>query len=156
MATMPVIVVGADTPIGEAVVEALAPAAAEIRAFISDEGRVERLKAQGVKVALGDLSDSSHVEAAALHCFCAVLVIEAALDGRELAFASDAPTVWEGWVEAIRTAGVHRTIWVSTRSEHAGIRFSRPTAEVGIVVNTDIDTAAAAVSSLEEAATLPG
>ncbi len=140
---------------GEAVVSAIIPAAAEVRAFISDEGRAGGLKARGVKVALGDLSDTSHVEAAALYCFCAVLVTDAALDGRELGFADGAGTVWEGWADAIRNAGVHRTIWVGAKSEFTGGRDSRATPEVAVVADTDIARAAARVARLEEAQTLP-
>lgn len=140
---------------GEAVVSAIIPVAAEVRAFISEEGWAAGLKAQGVKVALGDLSDTSHVEAAALFCFCAVLVTDAALDGRELGFADGAGTVWEGWADAIRNAGVHRTIWVSTEHGFNRGSDSRATPEVAVVADTDIARAAARVARLEEAQTLP-
>ncbi len=155
LTSMPVIVVGADTEVGEAVVNAILPAAAEVRAFISDDGWSTDLKARGVKVALGDLSDTSHVEAAALFCFCAVLITDAALDGRELAFAEQAETVWAGWADAVRNAGVHRTIWVSAGSGFAGGRIGRPTAEVASVVDTDMGRVAAVVARLEEAQTIP-
>ena len=78
---MPVIVIGADTPVGDTIVEAVSRSAAEVRAFISDDRRADDLKTMNVKVALGDISDSSHLEAAALNCFCAILVVEAATDG---------------------------------------------------------------------------
>lgn len=150
---MPVIVIGADTPVGEATIEAVLPAAAEVRAFISDEQRVDDLKAQGVKVALGDVSDFSHIEAAALNCFCAVLVAEAAVDGRERSFADAVEDVWEGWAAAVRNAGLHRTIWVGAEGTGAG--FPRPTPEVAIVAHTDIDKAAAVVADLEGLQSIP-
>jgi uncharacterized protein YbjT (DUF2867 family) len=113
---MPVIVVGADTPIGEAVVTALVARGGEIRAFVSDSARVASLRAQGVKVAVGDLSDGSHLTAAAHNAFTAVLVEASILDGRTLNFASDAADVVQAWQSAIRDAGVQRAIWVGDRS----------------------------------------
>ena len=109
---MPVIVVGADTPSGQAIVEALLKGGGEVRAFVTDREVGTALKKQGVKVAIGDLSDGSHVEAAALDAFTAVLVAEAASDGRPHAFASDPEGVWAGWASAIREAGIARAIWV--------------------------------------------
>ena len=152
---MPVIVIGADTAVGEAAVEKIVPAAAEVRAFISDLQQADTLRSHGVKVAIGDVSDSSHVEAAALNCFCAVLVAEAATDGRERSFASDAQAVWEGWAAAVRNAGVNRTIWVSTQAEHAGVSFPKPTPEVAFVVDSNVENAAATVARLEEVQILP-
>ena len=153
MVSMPVIVIGADTPVGEATIKAVVAAAAEVRAFISDEERADDLKAQGVKVALGDVSDFSHVEAAALNCFCAILVAEAAADGRERAFAVTQQEVWAGWATAVRNAGLHRTIWVDT--EGTGTGLPRPTPEVAIVVHADVEKAAAVVADLEGLQSIP-
>lgn len=116
---MPVIVIGADAPVGDAIAEAVAPAAAEVRVFISDEARSDEFKRRGAKVALGDVSDFSHVEAACLHCFCAILVMEAASDQRERSFASDRREVFAGWARAATAARVKRVIWVGTRADHA-------------------------------------
>ena len=71
---MPVIVVGADTEIGLASIEGLLARQGEVRAFVTDPAVGASLKERRVKVALGDVSDPSHIEAAALHCFSAVLV----------------------------------------------------------------------------------
>jgi putative NADH-flavin reductase len=109
---MPAIVVGADTEPGRAVIDALIDPGREVRAFVTDPGVVNELKAQGVKVALGDVSDDSHLEAAALHCFTAVLVTEAARDDRERSFARGEREVLEAWARAVVNAGVHRVIWV--------------------------------------------
>jgi putative NADH-flavin reductase len=109
---MPAIVVGADTKPGRAIIGALIDPSREVRAFVTDPGVVTELKAQGVKVALGDVSDDSHLEAAALHCFTAVLVTEAARDDRERSFAKGEREVLESWARAVVNAGVHRVIWV--------------------------------------------
>lgn len=109
---MPVIVVGADTPIGRVAVDALLPGAAELRAFVTDPASIDPLKARGVKVAAGDVSDGSHVGGAALNAFCAVLIEDAALDDRERSFADTPEAVVAAWAEGLRDGGVQRTIWV--------------------------------------------
>lgn len=107
---MPVIVVGADTEIGLAVVDALIEPDREVRAFVTDPEIARELKERGVKVAIGDTSDDSHVEAASLNCFSAVLISHAAVDDRERAFAQGPRSVMEGWARAVRS--VQRVIWV--------------------------------------------
>lgn len=151
---MPVIVIGADTPVGEAIVSAVLPSAAEIRAFVSDEGFTDSLRSRGVKVALGDVSDFSHVEAAALNCFCAILIIEAAQDSRVRSFADNPLAVVEGWARAVRGAGVHRTIWVSGEDSQLSLPASGP--EVATVfLGTDRDLAARQVAHLEGLSSIP-
>ncbi len=113
---MPVIVVGADTAAGEAVIAALLAPEREVRAFVSDPGVALRLKKVGVKVALGDVSDASHLAGAALNCFSMVCIEAAATDERDRAFADDRRAVLEAWAEAASDAGVRRVIWV-TRDE---------------------------------------
>lgn len=150
---MPVIVVGADTQIGDAVISTVCQSAAEVRAFITHDADADRLKGLGVKVAIGDVSDSSHVEAAALYCFCAVLVTEAAYDGRDRAFAQHPDDVLAGWSEAARNAGVRRVIWVGT--EHRKEPYPQSVGEVAtVVVEGDLEEAARAVGELEEAGSL--
>lgn len=151
---MPVIVVGADTPVGEAVVRAVCRSAAETRAFVSDSGAADGLRAMKVKVALGDVSDASHVEAAALHCFCAVLVVEAAEDGRERTFSNSPAEVAEGWAKAVRSAGVQRVIWVGGGNLPAPLPPSAPeAAEVRVegAAEADLEAAARRVVRLESA-----
>jgi putative NADH-flavin reductase len=109
---MPVIVIGADTGPGLAIIQELDSPGREIRAFVSDPEIASDLKRRGVKVALGDVSDDSHVEAAALHCFTAVLVAEAARDNRERSFANSEREVLEGWGRAVSNSQVSRVIWV--------------------------------------------
>ena len=69
LTSMPVIVIGADTPTGHAVVDALLPRRGEVRAFVSDPTEAAALKERGVKVAVGDVSDGSHIGGAATQGF---------------------------------------------------------------------------------------
>ena len=108
---MPVIVVGADHPLGEVIVRKLAAPDREVRAFVSSADAHGALRALGVKVAVGDLSDESHVEAAATSCFTAVFVEPALEDGRDLAFGAPEAAA-KGWAAAAVGAGVKRVIWV--------------------------------------------
>ena len=140
---MPVIVVGADTPIGEAIIDALIEPDREVRAFVTDPVTAEHLKRRGVKVALGDVSDSSHVEGAATHCFSAVLVASAAMDQRERAFAGDTHTVLEGWADAVKD--VQRAIWV-TSDEHPG---SNTPEEITVSIDGDHAVVAGRVAELD-------
>jgi putative NADH-flavin reductase len=109
---MPVIVVGADTPIGERILERFAGSDRELRAFVTDPGVALTWRARGVKVAVGDVSDDSHLSGACLNCFSAVLVMTAAEDDRERAFAPSPPAVLASWAKAAAVAGVRRMIWV--------------------------------------------
>lgn len=111
---MPVLVVGADTPLGQHVVQQLAMSGGEVRAFVSDSAAGRRLKTLGVKVAVGDVSDASHVGAASLNAFSAVLVESSARDGRETAFADRPEGVIAAWLTALREARVRRVIWVGS------------------------------------------
>lgn len=110
--TMPVMVVGADTPPGRTIVDRLIEPEREIRAFVTDLDAAEELKRAGVKVAVGDVSDESHLSGACLNCFSVVFVDTAATDGRTRSFADDPATVRTGWAAAAATAGVQRVIWV--------------------------------------------
>lgn len=109
---MPVIVIGADTRLGRAIVERLVEPDREIRAFVSDPDAADRLRESGVKTAFGDVSDFSHVGAACTGVFTAVLVGEAARDGRERSFADDPRSIFEGWAAAVEEAAASRVIWV--------------------------------------------
>ena len=111
---MPVIVVGADTEVGRAVATALSGNVAELRAFVTDVSEAPSLKASGIKVAVGDVSDDSHVSGAAYRTFCAILVAEAAVDARERSFASDSQDVVVAWGRALDQAGTTRAIWIGS------------------------------------------
>ena len=110
---MPLIVVGADTRAGQAILEPHDPRQREIRAFVSDEDIGLGLKSRGFKVAIGDVSDESHVEAASTRCFSAVLITEAATDSRERSFATTTDQVLTGWASAVSNSKVRRVIWVT-------------------------------------------
>lgn len=142
------IVVGADTALGEALLETLNPAAREIRVFVSDEARGLALREQGFKVATGDVSDDSHVEAAATRCFSAVLIAEAAHDTRERSFATTAEKVLEGWATAVSNSKVRRVIWL-TDGDHPPTGAS----EVVVVDPSDPDFVETVIE-LDEASTL--
>ena len=144
---MPVIVVGADTASGRSIVEALIEPDREVRAFVSDVTVADALRRLGVKVALGDVSDPSHVGGACTRCFSAVLVTEAASDDRERSFAQTPNAVLRGWVEAVMEAQVRRVIWVGEGA------LPTPGTEAA-VVSADVDDLAAAVVALDDAAVL--
>jgi putative NADH-flavin reductase len=147
---MPVIVVGADTPLGTVIVDHLVAPDREIRAFVTDPAAGSELRRRGVKVAVGDLSDSSHVEGACLACYSAVLVMDATTDGRELAFASASESVLEGWAGAVRSS-VRRVLWVGDADPPAtGV------AETAVVRVAGRDPAEVAreVAALDDAAEL--
>lgn len=107
------IVVGADTPTGEKIIAEVAEPDREVRAFVSDPAGGALLKESGVKVAVGDISDGSHVSGACLRCHTAVLVCEAARDGREISFADSPDELFVLWAQAVSDAGVRRVIWVA-------------------------------------------
>ncbi|HEX9865700.1 MAG TPA: NAD(P)H-binding protein [Acidimicrobiia bacterium] len=145
---MPVIVVGADTRLGRAVVAGLIEPGREVRAFVSDPGAAAELKRAGVKVALGDVSDDSHVQGASTNCFTAVMMTEAARDGRERSFAGDERQVLEGWAAAAEASGVVRVIWV-----HDGDAPPTGTKESAVVSTSHPDLVAEVVA-LDDATAL--
>ena len=144
---MPVIVVGADTYSGRAILDGLYEPDREIRAFVSDVDVAQELKAAGVKVALGDVSDDSHVEAASTACFSAVLIAEAANDNRERAFAADPAAVLEGWARAVSASDVTRVIWVGSKPPATDVK------ETAVVDPGDPDLAEK-VTALDDAASI--
>ena len=144
---MPVIVIGGDTPVGRAIVHRLTERTGDVRAFVSSADEATTLRSRGVKVAVGDLSDDSHVREAAAGAFCAVLVTEAATDGRELAFAAPGEVV-AGWLRATEEAGVTRVIVVGGLPETAPTGSS----EMGVLpaVGMSAPDLAEAVAALDE------
>jgi putative NADH-flavin reductase len=152
---MPVIIVGADTEIGTAIVAALLPRQGEVRGFVTDLGVAEDLKRSGVKVALGDVSDGSHIGGAALSAFGAILVAAAADDERERSFAPDRDAVIAAWVEALTDAAVQRAIWVGDGGVPEPIANAVPESAAVSTTNRSPEEIAAAVAALDEAPTLP-
>ena len=105
--------IGADTKSGLAILEGLKQPDREVRAFVTDEDVGASLKDEGFKVAVGDVSDESHVEAASTRCFTAILVTEAATDQRERSFLDTPREVVESWAAAVSASEVARAIWVT-------------------------------------------
>ena len=148
---MPVMVVGADTPVGEVIIGQLIEPDREVRAFVSDPSVGVRLKEAGVKVAVGDISDTSHVSSACLRCHTVVLVCEAGRDGREISFAADAGELFTQWALAVSEAGTKRVIWVT----------DHPVPEAQVPEQTTVGSAlppqevATRVADLDDACSLP-
>ena len=149
---MPVIVIGADSSLGEAIVPALAPASGEIRLFVSDPEVGARMRGIG-KVAVGDVSDGTHVGGAAIGAFCAILVAEVAQDARERSFAASPEKLFAQWADGLRDAGVSRIIFVGTEADLVVAGPLRTAAPEFVAVTTDrpLRDVAARVSSLEQA-----
>jgi putative NADH-flavin reductase len=147
---MPVLVVGADSEVGEAVIGRLRSRAGEVRAFVSDPAAGARLRAAGVKTAIGDVSDLSHVGGASLGAFSAVLIASTATDGREISFGNPRSLV-EGWIGALAAAGVTRIIVVgaSPAAFPPGIEATTVPAE-----GRPVDEVAADVAERDDAARL--
>ncbi len=151
---MPVIIVGADTAVGAAIVEALLPRRGEVRVFVSDPDAAARLKRRGTKVALGDVSDGSHIGAAALSAFDAVLIAEAATDDRERSFASDEAAVFAEWAEALNEAEPQRAIWVGDGGVPDPIAAAVAESAAVDTTGRDLSDIAVEVAELDEAPTL--
>jgi uncharacterized protein YbjT (DUF2867 family) len=140
---MPVIVIGADTPLGATVIDALTAPGREVRAFVTDGAAADRLRASGIRVAVGDFADGSHISAAALGCFSAVLLAPAA--------DSSPPEddVLAVWARSVTAAEIDRAIWVGCRPAGA----APETAAVSIE-GRSLQEIAGEVADLDERAVL--
>ena len=153
---MPVVVIGADTPVGAAIVAALRPASGEIRVFVTDPDTGDAYR-NATKVAVGDLSDGSHVGGAAMGAFCAIAIIAAASDTRERHFAGDPPAVLAQWADGLSDPGVSRVIAVGRAADSPEPNpLERITHQYRFVDTADRDVAdvAAEIAALEAAASL--
>lgn len=113
---MPVIVIGADTPLGHQVVRTLEPASGEIRIFASDADAVGEYRSFA-KVAVGDISDGTHVGGAAIGAFCAIVIAATAHDERERFFAATTDELYRQWADGLADAGISRVIVVGAPAE---------------------------------------
>ncbi len=113
---MPVILIGADTELGHAIVPELRPASGEIRLFSSSEEAVARYR-PFAKVAVGDISDGTHVGGAAIGAFCAIVIATAAHDNRERHFAATPVDLFAQWSDGLADANVSRVIVVGAAHE---------------------------------------
>jgi putative NADH-flavin reductase len=151
---VPVIIIGADTTPGPAIVDALTERDGEVRAFVTAIETIDELRSKGVKTAAGDISDGTHVGGAALNAFAAVIVAEAAFDDRERAFAADPKSVYTQWADGLRDAGVTRAIWVDDAPIPTAIATAvREHASVGVSGRSP-EEIAAEVARLDEAGSL--
>jgi hypothetical protein len=141
---MPVIVVGADTELGHAIVPALRPASGEIRLFASDAEAVTRYRAFA-KIAVGDISDGTHVGGAAIGAFCAIVIAAAATDERERHFAADPTELFAQWADGLADAGIRRVILVGQELPPDN-PLSQIDAEYLVVDTTDQAPSAVAVA----------
>ena len=149
---MPVILIGADTATGMAIASSLLPRDGEVRAFVTDPEAAAALKQLGAKVAIGDVSDGSHVGGAALNCFCAILVAEAAEDERDRAFAASPDEVIAGWVVGVAEAAVTRVIWVGAEPAPEAVRAVGAEFVSVVTTDRDLDDVVGEVRRSEEAA----
>ena len=151
---MPVIVVGADSSGGPEIIDAVTPRDREVRVFVTDDAAAAGFRAKGTKVALGDVSDGSHVGSAAINAFCAVVLAEAATDDRIRSFADTPQQVLDGWAEGLADAGVQRVIFVQGGGiETPGDALETCSPEYVSVAGSDPEgaTLAARVAAIEEA-----
>lgn len=135
--------------------DALLPRDSEVRAFVTSAETAAALRSRGVKVALGDVSDGSHVGGAALNAFCAVLIHSAATDDRERSFADDAAEVLAAWVEGLNEAAIKRVVvaWDDPPADVLSA-IEAPTAIVSVTGRPTADVAAE-IAELEDVAQLP-
>lgn len=113
---MPVIIIGADSAIGHALIPALRPDASELRLFASDAAAVAEYR-DFAKVAIGDISDGTHIGGAAIGAFCAVVIATAAHDERDRYFAPTTGALFAQWADGLADAGVQRVIVIGTGNE---------------------------------------
>ena len=113
---MPVVVIGADTELGNAIIPALGPVASELRLFVSDGNAAAMYRSQ-FKVAVGDISDGTHVGGAAIGAFCAIVIAAAAHDDRERHFAANVMELFAQWADGLADAGIQRVIVVGDADE---------------------------------------
>lgn len=103
---MPVVVTGADQPLGRAVAFELAASGAEVRATVRDPGAVGALRAAGLRVSVGDLSDPLRL-GAVLEGAHTVLHLDRGADG-----AGSPGDTWEWLLEAAEGTDLQRIVTV--------------------------------------------
>lgn len=153
---MPVLVVGADTELGHAIVPALQPASGEIRLFASDPEAVAGYR-DFAKVAVGDVSDGTHVGGAAIGAFCAIVITAAARDERERHFVHSTDELFQQWADGLADAGISRVIVVGNRDDLPDrVHLDAIDAEYWLIDTTGLTMAEviAAVVTAESAARL--
>lgn len=105
---MPVVVTAADCGIGPDLVAALRVDGAEVRAFAVGDGDVAALRSAGAFVAIGELDDEAHLDAAMTDAHTVIVTTDT-----WLADADDLVRDVDTAVSAARSAGVRRVVLVS-------------------------------------------
>ncbi len=149
---MPAIVIGADTEVGLAVVNALTDRPGEVRAFVTRPAIAAELKKLGAKVAVGDVSDASHIGPASLNAFSAVLIAEAAFDDRERSFAGNPEAVFAVWAEGLLDAEVKRLIWVGADTAPEALVKAAPEFFAVAILNRDAAAIGREVAEIDDSA----
>ncbi|MYV99515.1 NAD(P)H-binding protein [Streptomyces sp. SID3343] len=103
---MPVVVTGAEQPLGRAVVLELAATGGEVRATVRTRAAVGALRAAGIRVAVTDLSDPLRL-GAVLEGAHTVLHLDRGPDGR--GFPAD---TWQWLLEAAQDTDLQRIVTV--------------------------------------------
>ena len=126
---MPVMVTGAESRLGAGVVEQLRSTGGELRAYldatVATDDDAARLRAEGCKVAVGELDDEGHLEAAfeqvhtVAHCWTGPLHDPDAQVEVAATLGS-----------ALLGAGVRRLIWVGELAHDVGNRYLAAHAEI--------------------------
>lgn len=135
-------------------VRALLAREGEVRAFVSDPESAPPLKALGVKVAVGDVSDASHIGGAGLNAFSAVVIEAASVDDRERSFAAGRSEVLAAWAEGLSDAGVRRIIWIGASHLPPELTDIAPETASVAVEGTSSTDIAAQVARLDDLASL--
>lgn len=134
--------------------DALLPRDSQVRAFVTSPEVAATLRARGVKVALGDVSDASHVGGAALNAFCAVLIGQAATDERQRSFAADPEAVLAAWIEGMNDAAVDRALLVWDGPPPTELSQLKAQTVVIEAAGRDMVEVAAEIAELEDIADL--
>ncbi len=135
--------------------KALTDREGELRCFVTDVEIAADLRSGSAKVALGDVSDGSHVGGAGLNCFSMVFICAAATDIRERAFCTTPAQVFEQWQEAITMAGARRIIWIED-ADTAGSGSRIVANEIAVIAGDELSHREIAdrVVALDEASDL--
>lgn len=127
---MPVLVTGAERGLGARVLAQLRASGGEVRAYLDatavDDDAAAALRSQGCKVAIGELDDEGHLEAAlaqvhtVAHCW-----------GGPLHDLDEQLTVAGTLASALLGAGVRRLVWVRELADDAANPYLALLGEIG-------------------------
>lgn len=116
---MPVVLIGADAPVGSALVPRLIAKGSEVRAVVSGQAVADRLRELGAKVAVGDATNPDLLPAVLRDAHTVCHLVDGLFLGEEEYLPVIAGTT-EAAVEAAQEAGVTRLILLSYPGADAG------------------------------------